>query len=150
MTPTIISVIILTGALIAAGVGLYVGIIKQLSSVLALVLGVLAGRFFGATVALELGLHVFVGSAIVAVGVYLAVMILTKILRKTAHFLLLGPLDRTLGAIVSVICWLAFASLLLNLYVLSVPETTLLDSAFTQWTLDFLPMLIGTAENLIQ
>lgn len=145
MTPEILNAIIVGGAVIFAIIGLAKGIIKQLGSLVALVLGVIAGRLFGAELADYLDWNVFVASAVVAIVVYLVVIILAKVLKATVHKLMLGPVDRLLGGVFGVLFWLSLSSLILNLIIICAPETELPASQLVQWTFDFLPWVIGCA-----
>lgn len=149
MTPETLNAIIIGGALIFCIVGAFMGIIKQLSSVVALVLGLAAGRFFGVTVAETLDVNIFVCSAVLAVLVYIAVIIVAKVLKKAVHKLFLGPIDRLLGAAFGVFFWFSLSSLLLNLLIVCAPETDLSESALALSTLDFLPWIIGCASTYI-
>lgn len=149
MTPEVLNAIIIGGALIFCLVGLVVGIIRQLGSVVALVAGLVAGRMFGADVAAHFDWNVFVCSAVVAIVVYIVVILVAKLLRKTVHKLMLGPIDRLLGAAFGVIFWLLLSSLALNLLLVFAPDMDFSGSTAGMWTLDFLPWIIGCAEPYI-
>ncbi len=149
MNPETLNAIIIGGALIFCIIGAVAGIIKQLSSVVALVAGLVAGRMFGESVAETLDVNVFVCSAGVAIIVYVAVILVAKVLKKTVHKLALGPIDRLLGALFGVFFWLSLSSLLLNLLIVCAPETDFTGSPLALWTLDVLPWLIGCAEAYI-
>lgn len=149
MTPEVLNAIIVGGAVIFCVIGLVAGIIRQLGSVAALVLGLIAGRLFGADVAAHFGWNVFVCSAAVAIVVYIVVVLLSKLLRTTIHKLMLGPIDRLLGAVFGVILWLSLSSLALNLLLVFAPDMDFSGSQVGMWTLDFLPWVIGCAAPYI-
>ena len=56
---------------------------------------------------------------------YYAVILVARLLRTVTHTLLLGPLDRMAGAVVSIVKWLLALSVALNLYVIIVSGSDL-------------------------
>lgn len=146
----LIAIIIIAGAIAFALYGYSAGIINQLGSIAAFVVGFVAARVFGPVFnSLFSNADEFLCAAIVFVVFFTVTMIVVKMLRITVRMMLLGPVDRILGAPVGVLKWLLLTSVVLNLFLLKNPDTKALDASPSQWTLRFLPKVVGVTQSYI-
>lgn len=136
---TAIDIILLLIFTVAAWVGFRKGFITQLGSVAAIIVAIVACRMFGASLEASIlgeypdwnsgfsryGVSI-IANALIYVIVYYAVVIISKFLKAITHAILLGPLDRIAGAIFSVGKYGLVVSLILNLYIVLFPDTSLL------------------------
>lgn len=159
-----IDIILLLIFIVSAWLGFRKGIITQLGSVAAIVIAIIACRMFGGTVGeLLFGSHPewensslsrygvsIVANCLIYVVVYYAVIIVAKLLRTVSHAILLGPVDRIAGAAFSIAKYGLLVSLLLNLYVVLFPNTTLLsrsrlgEGKAVELVIGFAPWLLDT------
>ena len=124
--------------------GLKVGLIKQLGSIAGIVLGVLSARIMGDVVGSVLGSLLpdsFAGSesgryAIGLTGrvtvfavVYSVTLMLARSVRTLAGLLLMGPLDRALGAVLSMVQWFVALSIVLNVYMAINPDSKFFEQS---------------------
>lgn len=149
-TAQIISWMLILGTVAYAAYGAWRGAVRQAASVLAFLIGFLGARLFAPPLASALQLPSFFCFALVYALFFIGVMILARVLRLTIKLLLLGALDRILGAIIGAIKWLLATSIILNLLILCAPDTTLLLAPFTRWVSGFAPRLFGLALNIYQ
>lgn len=118
--------------------GLRQGIIGQLGSLAAFVLALIACRAGGQAMADAMGGLVpdslentpmggyvasILGGAIVYCVVYYLVRLVARFVRTVTHALMLGPVDRALGAIFSVLKWGVGLSVVLNLWLALFPKS---------------------------
>lgn len=144
MSPTVVALLIIIGAIAFAIYGFDAGIIRQLGSVAACIIGFVGGRLFAPRLAMILGIDEFICAAIIFLLLFTTTMMLVKVLRVTISMILLGPIDKMLGAIMGVLKWLVLTSLLLNLLIAENPSAApALSAAPTQWTIGFLPRIFG-------
>lgn len=137
---TFLDIIIIAVFVASAVMGFRKGLIGQVGSVAAIIIGIVACRMFGpqATEMImptgqgpeEANSMSRYGAAILAyAGIYIvayyAVIIVARLLKTVTHTLLLGPLDRIAGALVSVVKWFMAVSVALNLYITIFPGTDL-------------------------
>lgn len=110
--------------------GFKTGLVRQLGSIAAVVLAVIASRILGGavgsvygavlpeqwatTAAGEYALSI-AGRVTVMAIVYTVVLVAAKTLKTAVHTLLMGPLDRALGAVFAMCQWMIGLSLALNL-----------------------------------
>lgn len=120
--------------------GLTKGFIRQAGSIAGIIAGIALARVAGGgvgslyggmlpesfveTAAGQYAIGV-AGRVTVLVLVYFIVLFLAKSLKTVAHALLMGPLDRALGAVLGMFQWFFGLSVLLNLYAAFSPETVL-------------------------
>ena len=118
--------------------GLRQGIIGQLGSLAAFVLALIACRAGGQAMADAMGglvpdslentpmggyvASILVGAIVYGV-VYYLVRIVARFIRTVTHALMLGPVDRALGAIFSVLKWGVGLSVVLNLWLALFPKS---------------------------
>ncbi len=145
--------------------GLRRGAIRQVGGVLALFAGVLACRLFGDSVAhLMLSLTgsadapsataeysaSVLGNLVLYLVVYIGVRLLAGGLRNICKALLLGPIDRILGAVFAVLQWMLGLSLVLNFWAAIFPGSELMAESqlgrglALQSIMDFAPWLFGS------
>ena len=125
---------------VAGGVmGVRKGLMGQLGSVAGVIIGVVACRLFGPQVTDMImpagqgpevnSMSKYAYSILAYAGVYIvayyAVILVARLLRTVTHTLLLGPLDRMAGAVVSIVKWLLALSVALNLYAIIVSGSDL-------------------------
>ncbi len=118
--------------------GLRQGIIGQLGSLAAFVLALIACRAGGQAMADAMGglvpdslentpmggyIASILGGAIVYGVVYYLVRLVARFIRTVTHALMLGPVDRALGAIFSVLKWGVGLSVVLNLWLALFPKS---------------------------
>ncbi len=135
-----LDILILVVAVAAVIFGAAKGLIKQLGSMAAVIAGIVMARLAGGAVGAVYGSmlpEAFAGSAAgqyavgvagrvtVLVLVYCLVLFLAKGVKMVAHALLLGPLDRALGAALALFQWMLGLSVLLNIYAALNPEAVL-------------------------
>lgn len=170
---TALDIILLLVFIGSAWFGFRKGIIKQLGSLAAIVIAIIACRCLGPTVVtLLMGSHPdwqaspishatvsILANAVIYLVAYYGVILLAKLLRMVSHAVFLGPLDRIAGAAFSVAKYFLLVSLLLNLYMVIFPDTPLrsksnlcggrvatLTARFAPWVLDAVSPL-GTDDD---
>lgn len=148
-TPEIVNLTLMVGTVAYAVYGAWKGFIPQLGSVAAFLLGFLGAKLFAPVVAAQLELPLLLCYAVLFAIIFVLTMMLCKILHLTVKMLLLGPVDRLLGATVGAAKWLLLTSLLINLFLLCAPESTAFTAPFSQWTAKFAIRLFGFAQNYI-
>lgn len=160
-----IDILILIIFVAAVLYGLRRGAICQTGDLLALFAGVLACRLFGDTVshlilALTSGSDTpsptagysasVIGNLVVYLAVYIVVRMLARGARTICRALMLGPIDRILGAIFTVLEWMLGLSLVLNLWAAIFPDSDLMTASqlghglALQSIMDFAPWLFGS------
>lgn len=147
--PEIVSLTLLAGTVGYAAYGAWRGCIRQLGSVAAFLFGFLGARVFAPTVASALQLPQFLCYVVVFALVFMLVIMLARVLHLTVKMLLMGPVDRLLGALIGAAKWLLLTSLLINLFLMCVPESTAFSASFPQWVMRFAPRLFGLAQTYI-
>lgn len=164
--------IIIIGVFIASAVmGFRKGLIAQIGSVAAILIGIIACRIFGAQVteiivpAQATGEDVDTmsrwGATILAyaclyIVAYYAVILVARLLKLVTHTLLLGPLDSIAGAAVSVAKWFMAVSVAVNIYIIIFPGTDLTSAAKVcgsrpvAWIIDLAPTVWGAFTHNMQ
>ena len=159
----ILILVILAGSLLY---GFKKGLIKQIGSVAAIVLGIIAARILGGAIGALFGLILpvsfveteagqfaisIMGRVSVFVLIYCVVLFLAKSLKFLAHLLLMGPIDRALGAVMAMVQWFLAFSVILNIYAAFNPDTLLTNHSqlagglALEAIISFAPMLLGSA-----
>ncbi|MCM1517544.1 MAG: CvpA family protein [Pseudoflavonifractor sp.] len=165
----IVILIVFAGAVI---VGLRKGMIAQLGSLAAVILGIVACRLWGgdaARIAASLIPELttdsetsgyaasVVGNVTLFVIVYLSVKLLASLVRNVTHALMLGVIDRVLGVLFCLFKWFLVLSIVLNLWDALFPSSGLLSSSrlgdglAMRTVLNLAPKVFGgvTAPNFI-
>ncbi len=134
----IVILVIFAGAIIY---GFWKGIISQIGSVAAIILGIIACRIFGdaatdltATLLPELAKNPetsryacsVIGNVILFLLVYLTVKLLASFIKKVADALLVGFIDKILGAAFCIFKWFLVTSLVLNIWCLIFPDSSII------------------------
>lgn len=148
-TPEIVSVILIAGTVGYAIYGAWRGCIRQLGSVAAFLFGFMGTRIFAPTVAAALQLPLMLCYAVVFALIFLVVIMLARVLHLTVKMLLMGPVDRLLGAIIGAAKWLLMTSLLINLFLMCAPGSAAFSAPLSQWVVKFAPRLFGLAQTYI-
>lgn len=148
-TPEIVNITLIGGTVLFAAYGAWKGFITQLGSVAAFLIGFLGAKMFSPTVALQLNLPQMLCYVVIFAIIFMIVMMLTKVLHLTIKMLLLEPVNRLLGAIIGAAKWLLITSLLINLYLLCVPDSTAFSSIYARWVTKFAMHLFGLAQTYI-
>lgn len=133
-----LDILIIAVFIASAVMGFRKGLIGQIGSVAAIIIGIIACRMFGPQVTDMImpggdqetnSMPHYYATIMAYAGVYIvayyAVILIARMLRTVTHTLLLGPLDRIAGAAVSVIKWFMAVSVALNLYIIIFPSTDL-------------------------
>lgn len=154
----VILLIVIIGGMLRGGMQ---GAIKQITSVIALILAVVLTNMFGGAATTLLGeivpemgeeqwLGAFVAHVLLFVLVYLSVSLLGRVIKNLVSSLSLGFIDRILGALFCTLKYVLIMSLLLNAWHYIAPDSSvfttsrLLDGALMRWVVDFAPMLIDS------
>lgn len=124
--------------------GLRKGLIRQLGSLLGVVLGILAARLFGSSVAYLYESFLseetatsaacvyatgIAGNVTVFLIVYLLAAVIARVTRVAIKMALLGPLDRVLGVIIAMFQWFLGLSIVLNVWAAIAPSSSLFHSS---------------------
>jgi len=164
-----LDIVIIAVFIASAVIGFRKGLIGQIGSVAAIIIGILACRMFGPQ-ATELimpagdeevnSMPRYCATIMAYAGVYIvayyAVIIVARMLRTVTHTLLLGPLDHIAGAAVSVVKWFMAVSVALNLYIAIFPSTNLaaqsnLDHGRpVKWIIELAPAAWGAFTQNLQ
>lgn len=140
-------------------IGLREGAIKQLGSIAGIILGIMACRVWGAD-ASRITAHLLgweqgyassvVGNLVVFTIAWVAVGLIARVLHVAVNAVLLGPLNRLLGAVVSEIKYFMALSIVLNLIKAVAPGCALLNSSrmldgrVFDFIISMAPALFGT------
>ena len=158
----IVIVVVFVGAIIY---GLYKGIISQLGSLGGIILGIIACRIFGDSVA-GLISDIFpaisdnaqtaafansvIANVLVFIIAYFLVKIAAKAIKSLTHALCLGFIDRILGAIFGLFKWCLVLSIVLNLWLVISPNSQIVSGSSiaggmaAKTILDLAPTLFGS------
>lgn len=161
---SIIDIIIVL--LITVGVvrGAYKGFIKQLSSLGGIILGIIACRLFGDWTSGILSVLIpelkelpfaettisILGHIVLFIFVYINVALIATMLRGITNKLSLGIFDRVAGALLCVFKYLLALSLLLNLWFLLKPSSSvfgssrILDGSLLKFIIDLAPWVVNS------
>ena len=148
MALDIVIIVVILAALITGAVS---GLVRQLGTLVAFVVAVLACRFFGASVVAFCGASspVAVGCCYVAVFLvaFVLVMLVARLLHATVKALRLGPVNRVLGALFRACLWLVIMSAVANVYLAIAPadKPKFLNPAkpWREWVLKAAPYVVG-------
>lgn len=164
MSAVDIAIIVVVGASLIYG--LYKGIISQLASLGGIVLGIVACRIFAPDMGpLVMGLFpntfssetaaAIAGNVLLFLLVFLTVGAIASLVRKLTHTLMLGWFDRLLGGVFGVFKWLLIMSIILNLWYLLAPGSTifttshLMEGKALPWIIGLAPELMGVVGDQI-
>ncbi|MCM1310929.1 MAG: CvpA family protein [Bacteroides sp.] len=147
-TPEIVNLTLICGTVAFAAYGAWKGFIPQLGSVAAFLLGFLGSKLIAPSIASQLEIPVMLCYIVMFAIIFILTIMLCKVLHLTVKMLLLGPVDRLLGAIIGAAKWLLLTSLLINLFLLCAPSTSAFSASFAQWVTKFAMRLFGLAQEL--
>lgn len=137
----IVILVIFAGAVVY---GFWKGIISQIGSVAAVILGIIACRLFGdeaadltSTLLPELAQNPetaryacsVIGNVVLFLLVYLTVKLIASLIKKIASALLLGFVDKILGSAFCIFKWFLVASIALNVWYLLFPDSGIVKSS---------------------
>ncbi len=137
----IVILVIFAGAVVY---GFWKGIISQIGSVAAVILGIIACRLFGDeatdltfTLLPELAKDPdtaryacsVIGNVVLFLLVYLTVKLIASLVRKIASSLLLGFVDKILGSAFCIFKWFLVASIVLNVWYLIFPDSIIVKTS---------------------
>lgn len=161
---TALDIIILVFVAVGLATGLYKGFISQLGSIAAIVLGIIACRLWGdVAVGVVSGWLdpspeysswtvygvTIIGYVLLFVVVYLAVIVLARLLHRLSHVMLMGPIDHIAGALLGIFKWVLLLSVLVNLWLVCSPgskaveDSRLAGGKVAAWVKGFAPSLLG-------
>lgn len=151
-----IDIILLIVVVVGGFMGFSKGCVAQLGSIAALIAGVIAARLLGPTVVdyISDGSSIFdtvAGYALAFAVAYLAVFVISRILKLTINSLCLGIVDRLAGAAFKIFEWGLVLSLLLNVYLISIGDDAELCNPSKPWrkvVVDLAPTTLGYLTNL--
>ncbi|MDE6467685.1 MAG: CvpA family protein [Muribaculaceae bacterium] len=156
---SLLDIILIAIAIIAAVVGAIKGFLHQAGSIVGLVAGIIVCRLFGGDLADHL---VNAGSAhegalravvylLLFVVVFIAVRLIAGLFAKALDVLHIRLLDRVAGAVFSVGLWTLAASILINLYLAAVPaDISFFENPAKPWrtaVAKFAPAVMGYANH---
>ncbi|MCC8072019.1 MAG: CvpA family protein [Bacteroidales bacterium] len=121
----VFELILVAIVLITAVLGYRRGAIRQVGSILGIVVGIVACRLWGAQAAQSIGSNIGAYAALFIVG-WVTTTLLARLLRGFSHAILLGPVDGLVGAVLMVFKWLVVISLALNIWQALVPDSAFL------------------------
>ncbi len=166
---TFIDIVILAVFILSAVMGFRKGLIKQIGSVAAIFIALVACRVFGPqlseivlasagedTSSMSRYCSMILANAAIYIVVYYAVIFVAHLLKTVTHTLMLGPLDRIGGALVNVIKWFMALSVALNLYITLFPSNKLVEKSHLDsgrpltWILELAPAAWGAFTETIQ
>ena len=134
--------------------GLKVGLIRQIGSIAGCVLGLIAARALGPTVsgmfAAFFPADFRASDAGVFMIVYAVVVFVARSVKMLTSVLLMGPIDRALGAVLSLVQCFVGLSIVLNIYAASHPDSDMLassriaDGRAVAAVMEIGPALLGT------
>lgn len=160
----IFDIIIILAAVVALILGFRKGIISQLCSLIAIVMGVLACQAFGddatrlvaACTGTDISAHgqsyyacAVVGHVGLFIIVWLGVWLVSRLTSATVRVAHLSQIDSWLGAPFMCFKWVLIISILLNVWKAIVPSSTLMEQAgpVTERVAAFAPWLLGVWQN---
>lgn len=152
---------ILIGVVLAAAAvtGAVTGLVRQLGTLVAFVVAVLACRFFGPQVSHAVGSAAAEHGTLLAVLSYVLVfvvafgivLLIARLLHATVSAMKLGAVNRILGALFRLALWLVVMSACLNVYFAIFPEAAsgfeVKNRPWRQWTLKAAPALVGYIQH---
>ncbi len=156
---SLLDIILIAIAIIAAVVGAMKGFLHQAGSIAGLGAGKMVARLFGSVLADHL---VNAGSAhqgalravvylLLFIVVFIAARLVAGLFAKALDALHIRLLDRIAGALFSVGLWALAASILINLYLAAVPaDTSVFENPAKPWrtaVAKFAPALMGYANH---
>lgn len=142
-------IILIVSAVGFAGWGIYRGAIRQIGWIAAFLCSFFMARMFGQRCAEAMDIDVIIAYIAVFIAVFIIVSILFRVLKFTAHLLLMGPLDRAAGMLVALFKWGFCASLLLNIFYLCNPHWPIFSSVLASHTMKFAPKIFGLATGYL-
>ncbi|MGM9859169.1 MAG: CvpA family protein [Muribaculaceae bacterium] len=134
---------------VAAVVGFVRGIVSQVGSIAAIIVGILAARIIGGAVVSGSSEPVtaFAIYGIIFLVAYLVTWLLARMIRSAVKALHLGIIDRLTGAVFSVFKWTFILSIVLNIYMFIGGESarSMRDSDHTMrcMVIDLSPTFLG-------
>lgn len=160
MSPFEIFLVILTAG--AALLGYRSGLVKQIGSLVGIIVAIIACRIFGpqladywtgsAQGASDQAVYYILAYAVVAIVAYLAVLLVARLVRGIIHGICLAFVDRLAGAVFKVFKWLLVCSLAYNIWVAFRPRSApAQEDVWAERLLSLAPTVIGseTAQDFI-
>ncbi|MCF0220395.1 MAG: CvpA family protein [Muribaculaceae bacterium] len=131
---SVIDILIIVVFVASILLGLKKGFIGQLSSVAAIVGALIGCRIFGGVLEPLMPqepsfVAPILSHTLMYVALYFGIKFVAKSLKKVTHALMMGPLDRVCGAIVSVFKWMLGLSLVLNAWLAVFPNSTVVKES---------------------
>lgn len=146
---SVTDIVILATCALAAAWGCWRGFIRQLGSFVAILLGIVACQLFGTNVAATLGWQLWVTDIILFIIVYAAVILLSRLIHSASKALLLGPINRSAGAVLGVVKALILASIVLNVWLAFDPGSSIRHGVITPIVCRMAPKLFGCVANYL-
>lgn len=151
MTPEqITDIVLLAGTVVFGAYGMMRGAIRQLGSVGAFIGAFICCRAFGGSVAETFHWSQAVAFTVVFVVAFVTINLISRVLKLTAHLLLMGPVDRALGMVVGAFKWVFGASLILNILYYCNSGWPIFHSAIAEKVMRVAPSLFGMATEYFQ
>lgn len=144
--------IIIIAVLLAAAIsGAVSGLVRQLGTLVAFVVAILACRLLGPSTVAFCGAQSSIAVAACYVALFIAafvvVMLIARLLHATINALKLGPVNRVLGALFRMALWTVLLSACFNLFFTVAPsrEASYLQPGkpWRAWVLGAAPYVVG-------
>lgn len=139
----ITNLILIIGAVGFAAWGTYRGAIRQIGWIAAFLCAFFAAKLFGAGLAEALSISLTVSYIILFIFTFIVITLVFRVLKFTAHLLLMGPIDRAAGLLIGLFKWVFFASLALNILYLCNPRWPIFGASMAVRAMRFAPWLFG-------
>lgn len=146
---SVTDIVILAICALAAAWGCWRGFIRQLGSFVAILLGIVACQLFGPKVAASLGWQLWITDVVLFLIVYIAVILLSRLIHSASKALLLGPVNRAAGALLGIVKALILASIVLNVWLAFEPKSDIRRGVVTPTVCRIAPKLFGYVAGYI-
>jgi membrane protein required for colicin V production len=123
--------------------GAWSGFIAQIGSLIAILAAIVSCQVFGDTVAQWLDAPIVVAWVLLFVAVYLGVVIVSRMVRGVSRAMHLGTIDRIGGGLFYLFKWLVVASLLINIWLVFSPQSTISHGVVASTVKPLSPRLLG-------
>ncbi len=145
----ITDIVMITGAVGFGAWGAWRGAIRQIGWIAAFLCAFFLARMFGPQCASALGVSLIIAYIALFVAAFILVTMVFRVLKFTAHLLLMGPLDRAAGLLIGLFKWIFFASLALNILYMCNSHWPIFSSMLAARAMRFVPWLFGVASGYL-
>ncbi|MDE7388360.1 MAG: CvpA family protein [Muribaculaceae bacterium] len=137
------NIVLIIGAVGFGAWGIYRGLIRQIGWIAAFLCAFFAAKLFGPGLASAISIGLTLSYILLFIFTFIVITLVFRVLRFTAHLLLLGPIDRAAGMLAGLFKWVFFASLTLNLLHMCNPRWPIFGASLAAKAMRFAPWLFG-------